>query len=267
MASKFAATVGVAPVGTILDYAGLSLPSGYRWCDGTAINRVTFAVLFAALTATATANSTSGNNTLTGVSADLSALGLKGSVIEHPGVPAGTTITAVTATTITMSANATSTQTGTARALPFGAGDGSTTFNVPDLRGRSTIARDDMNGTAASRLATLAGMGAAGGEEKHALTTPELAAHSHGITDAGHTHAITDPGHTHKIGKAATGYAAGFGPTYNPTPKDDDSGSATTGISINSAATGITINSAGSGTAHNTLHPVQTCNKIIFAGV
>lgn len=34
----------------------------------------------------------------------------------------------------------------------YGAGDGSTTFNVPDLRGRVAAGKDDMGGTAASRL-------------------------------------------------------------------------------------------------------------------
>lgn len=36
--------------------------------------------------------------------------------------------------------------------VTFGPGDGSTTFNVPDLRGRVIAGKDDMGGTAASRL-------------------------------------------------------------------------------------------------------------------
>lgn len=34
----------------------------------------------------------------------------------------------------------------------FGVGDGSTTFNIPDLRGRTIAYRDDMGGSAANRL-------------------------------------------------------------------------------------------------------------------
>src|SRR5258707_6849253 len=34
----------------------------------------------------------------------------------------------------------------------YGAGDGSTTFGVPDLRGRVPFGKDDMGGVAASRL-------------------------------------------------------------------------------------------------------------------
>jgi microcystin-dependent protein len=34
----------------------------------------------------------------------------------------------------------------------YGPGDGSTTFNVPDLRGRTTVGKDDIGGSAANRL-------------------------------------------------------------------------------------------------------------------
>jgi microcystin-dependent protein len=37
----------------------------------------------------------------------------------------------------------------------YGAGDGSTTFNLPDLRGRIPAGKDDMGGTAASRLQSI----------------------------------------------------------------------------------------------------------------
>ena len=43
----------------------------------------------------------------------------------------------------------------------YGAGDGSTTFVLPDLRGRLPSGKDDMGGTAASRLTT-AGSGVDG---------------------------------------------------------------------------------------------------------
>lgn len=36
----------------------------------------------------------------------------------------------------------------------FGTGDGSTTFNVPDLRGRVLVGKDDMGGVAANRVTT-----------------------------------------------------------------------------------------------------------------
>jgi len=57
----------------------------------------------------------------------------------------------------------------------FGIGDGSTTFNLPDSRGRSTV------GAGAGTGLTARVLGEIGGEETHSLTTPELAPHAHTI--------------------------------------------------------------------------------------
>lgn len=62
----------------------------------------------------------------------------------------------------------------------YGAGDGSTTFNLPDLRGRVPGGKDNMGGTAANRLTTGgsgvngATLGAVGGAETHVLTLAQL---------------------------------------------------------------------------------------------
>jgi len=67
----------------------------------------------------------------------------------------------------------------------FGVGDGSTTFNLPDLRGRVTAGKDDMGGTSANRLTNQSGglngdlLGAAGGAEQHTLVAAELPPHIH----------------------------------------------------------------------------------------
>lgn len=67
----------------------------------------------------------------------------------------------------------------------YGVGDGSSTFNVPDLRGRVVAGQDDMGGTSANRLTGVTGsvdgdtLGAAGGEETHVLTEAEMPAHIH----------------------------------------------------------------------------------------
>jgi len=59
----------------------------------------------------------------------------------------------------------------------FGVGDGSTTFNLPDLRGRTVAGKDDMGGSAASRLTaswfgtSAAVLGAVGGTESKALSS------------------------------------------------------------------------------------------------
>lgn len=78
----------------------------------------------------------------------------------------------------------------------YGAGDGSVTFNLPDLRGRVAAGKDDMNGTAASRLTNAgtgnpgingATLGAAGGADRHTLTTPQMPAHTHPVNNSAST--------------------------------------------------------------------------------
>lgn len=72
----------------------------------------------------------------------------------------------------------------------YGTGDGSTTFNVPDLRGRAVAGQDDMGGSSADRLTGQSGgvdgdtLGATGGAETHTLSGAEsgTSAHSHTLT-------------------------------------------------------------------------------------
>jgi microcystin-dependent protein len=67
----------------------------------------------------------------------------------------------------------------------YGAGDGTTTFNLPDLRGRMPVGKN---------AATFATLGATGGEETHQLITAEMPAHTHVFTGTAmgtHSHADT----------------------------------------------------------------------------
>lgn len=54
---------------------------------------------------------------------------------------------------------------------PYGQGDGSTTFNLPDFRGRVAVGKN---------TGTFAALGATGGEETHALLVAEMPSHDHG---------------------------------------------------------------------------------------
>ncbi|MFW7381464.1 MAG: phage tail protein [Oligoflexus sp.] len=101
----------------------------------------------------------------------------------------------------------------------YGSGDGSTTFNLPDLRGRVIAGRDDP-GDPQNRL-TSAGagidskvLGAVGGAQTHALTTAQLAAHSHtfnktelNTNQTSHRHDIR---HTHKVMRSYSTRVAGY---------------------------------------------------------
>jgi microcystin-dependent protein len=70
----------------------------------------------------------------------------------------------------------------------YGTGDGSTTFNLPDLRGRVIAGQDDMGGTSANRLTDQTDgvdgdtLGDTGGAETHTLTTAQMPAHTHSTT-------------------------------------------------------------------------------------
>lgn len=130
----------------------------------------------------------------------------------------------------------------------YGAGNGSTTFNVPDFRGRSGV------GTGTGSGLTARSIGATGGEETHVLVTAELATHGHTLTDPGHVHTVGLPDMNPPTGGAAAG-VTGIGTS-----------SATTDNFNNAAAnhvTGITMATTGSDTAHNTMHPFLVATKII----
>jgi microcystin-dependent protein len=63
----------------------------------------------------------------------------------------------------------------------YGTGDGTTTFNLPDLRGRAPVGKDNMGGSSANRItaAWADSLGGSGGEENHTLITAEIPPHNH----------------------------------------------------------------------------------------
>lgn len=149
----------------------------------------------------------------------------------------------------------------------FGAGDGSTTFNLPDARGRVTAGYDAANAT--GRLngsapgVDASAIGHTGGEQAHALTTPELATHNHTVT-------ITDNGHNHFSAAAATGanfvggssaVNSGGGASFiGPTSLVNAHGQLT---SSDGCFLSVSESSVGSGTAHNNVQPTLVLLKCI----
>lgn len=136
----------------------------------------------------------------------------------------------------------------------YGVGDGSTTFNLPDLRGRVVAGQDDMGGTSANRLTNQTGglngdtLGATGGSETHTLTEAQLAAHYHFTMWEGVSNdQVTTP--------AASRYAA---TQYNP-GGENDAFHGFTSTAANVART----SSTGSGAAHNNVQPTIILNYII----
>lgn len=215
-------------------FATMTPPPTHLAANGSAVSRTTYANLFNAITAQPTGSVTSGSKSITGV-VNPSTMWV-GMPISGPGIPAGTTVAAVAAGTITLSVNATATTaTATLVICPFGVGDGTTTFNVPDMRGRSAKGWDNGAGVDAGRVF--------GSYQADAFPT-----HNHGINDPGHSHYVNDPGHFHSVQSAAAlvSLSAG-GLQYGVISGAQNTQSAGTGIWLNSAATGISTQAAGGG--------------------
>jgi hypothetical protein len=101
--------------------------------------------------------------------------------VEGAGIPTSTTVVSITSTTIVISQNANANNSSASlRICPWGNGDGSTTFNVPDHRYRTVVGRDNINNYPASRSSDFAGthLSTTGGEEMHQLVTNEAVGRS-----------------------------------------------------------------------------------------
>jgi len=180
LAARLAVQVGgdgiIIPVGAASLFFGASAPTGWLFCDGSAVSRTTYAALFTAI---------------------------------------GTT---------------------------YGTGNGTTTFNLPDLRGRipmgaGTGARSGESGSgviSGGSALTARSLGTWGGEETHLLTGDEsgVQAHAHTVPTA------TD----------ATGAGTTISNAYDSVP----SGSVSTALQ-----------SADAVDPHNTVQPFLVVNVIV----
>lgn len=153
------------PVGSIVAFSSATIPTNWLLCDGRAISRTEYALLFSII---------------------------------------GTT---------------------------YGVGDGSTTFNLPNLKGRVPVGVDSSQ----TEFDTL---GETGGEKTHTLTVDEMPSHFHGGTTLDNA-----------VGTRA----------WKP------SGSALIQIGDGAGYEIGTINPIGGGQPHNILQPYQTTNYIIKA--
>jgi microcystin-dependent protein len=178
------------PSGAIMQFAGSSAPTGWLICDGSAVNRTTYADLFATI--------------------------------------------------------------GTA----YGVGDGSTTFNLPDLKGKVPVGYN-------SGDTSFDSLGETGGAKTHTLSSAEMPSHLHTVNPPS-TNTNTTGAHTHTLYRVAA-FAGGAGTGLN----DTTSGTGVTAMSsMGDHFHSVDIaqfnsGSTGSGSAHNNLQPYITLNYII----
>lgn len=137
-----------------------------------------------------------------------------------------------------------------------GAGDGTTTFRLPDTRGRALIGSGTGSSLSARTLAAI------GGTETHTLTESEMPSHTH--TQNSHAHGVTDPGHTHSVARpngSGSGFALDGVVSTTPMASGSYVYSSATGISINSATP--TNQNTGGSSAHNNMQPFLVATKVI----
>jgi len=151
--------------GTVLPYAGATIPAGFLLCDGNAYKRADFPTLFTAI------------------------------------------------------------------GVLWGAGDGLTTFNVPNLQGRMLLGANTMHG-----------LGTTGGAETASLAEANLAPHTHVVDDPGHLHSALVASSTNTAGAAAGTAVAG---------------------NTGTATTGITLETTGAGQPFNTISPYGAVNYMV----
>jgi microcystin-dependent protein len=151
--------------------------------------------------------------------------------------------------------------------ISYGPGDSSTTFNLPDLRGRYPLGKDNMGGSAMNRvtqavsgiLATT--LGSAGGDQHAQEDTLTSTSTATSVVDEG-------SGHSHTIKLQGDGGGAADGQPTSIAGGDSEDGSteiAFTGISVTTTVT--TTTSGTSEGASQNMPPCQVTNYIIFASV
>lgn len=139
--------------------------------------------------------------------------------------------------------------------IRYGAGNGSTTFNLPNVGGRALIGAGNGAGL------TPRGVGDAGGAEKHKLTESEMPSHGHNFSGS------TSSAGEHSHGVNPRSGAAGGG-EYEPEPFEE-SGTRSTGRTTSDGThshgfSGTT--SAGGGNAeHNNMMPFFAMNLVVRA--
>lgn len=289
--------VAAMPAGSIQPWPTRTPPEGWLVCDGSAVSRTTYSALFQTLVSSvstvtidinpsgATFNTPTAHGLLRGDLVYLTTTGVLPTGVSAntayyvTDTPTATLFTLKNARTIGatgwdpsgsyITSSGSQSGTHTLWAAPYGIGDGATTFNVPDIRGRVVVGRDASQGEFSS-------IGELGGAKTHTLTTAELPAHSHTYsgttTDTGSSHrhwisaaAIDDRNFTGTGGNTQDYGTVSDAGSYSQNDGDSAAGSYSSysGSLHTHTYSGTTANSTGGGGAHNNLQPYIVLTYII----
>lgn len=122
----------------------------------------------------------------------------------------------------------------------FGSGDNSTTFNLPDCRGRV------LGGIGTGSDLTARSLGASVGAETHTLTTSEMPSHTHGNNSVGGILGLMTANGSDTAGSGLDNSSSE--PNLYATPVE------------------LIINSAGGGGAHNNMQPTLFIGNVFIFG-
>lgn len=126
----------------------------------------------------------------------------------------------------------------------FGAGDGSTTFQLPDMRGKFPRAFDN-------------GAGIDPGRMFGSYIADMIKSHNHGVTDPGHNHTLINPSHNHGLNDPGHSHLYDYGPNRPPQSGGDtpcwsgdantNTAASTTGITLAAATTAVSATASTTG--------------------
>lgn len=153
----------------------------------------------------------------------------------------------------------------------YGAGDGSTTFNVPDANGRAFFGRDNGKGRLTGAGGLGGNVGSVGGSETVVLNESQMPSHSHGGSTGsagGHDHG----GATGQAGQHSHGGLTGASGGHAHSASSDQQGSHThTGTTDNngehSHQQGYAVGVAGSGATNRTVSDLAPTGSRTGIGV
>jgi microcystin-dependent protein len=168
----------------------------------------------------------------------------------------------------------------------YGVGDGTTTFNLPDLRGRTVAGVDNMGGSDAGRLDIANSSGTVVGSQYVTLTSAEMPSHthtqdshnhtqdSHNHTQNSHGHNFNDPGFIPGVtnigvGGGGTGFY-GRTPTQglfigDATATNQNESAHTHSVTSNVTISNVNNTAANAASAHDNMSPYLGVNFIIKA--